>query len=174
MSSFVIAKSDYIRAAAFLAAAAGHQDYYGDPVLSLWNARAGRRYTAEDIQRDFTRLYEINAADVAEQYRNATRCTDPESYSEEFAATKAAAAQLLNRGYTLERDTERKQLQRVTYGLIEFLNSARYQIEGEENTRRALRIMNKYYRGLYALLQKLDNVSHDDTQAYWGSFSLSE
>lgn len=174
MSSFVIAKTEYIRAAAFLAAVAEHTDYYGDPVLSLWNARTGRRYTAEDIHADFSRLYQINARAVAEQYHDATPETDGDDYMTGFNRTKNHAKQLLSRGYTFDREQERKTLQRTVYSLIHFLNSAQYQIEGEEHTRRALRIMNKYYRGLYDLLRKLDGFTAEDLQPFWGSFFIEE
>lgn len=172
MSSFVVSKINYVRAAAFLSAAAEHQNYYGEPVLSLWNQQTCRRYTSDDIRADFERLYEINAAAVALQYGDPQPESDPVSYFEEFAEAKGKAAHLFNRGYTFERETDCKLLKHNTYGLIQFFDSVRYQIEDKDNTRRALRIMNKYYRGLYSILIKLDGIGSDEQQAYWGSFDV--
>ena len=138
-------------------------------MLSLWNKTQGRRYTAEDVLRDFFRLYRINAAAVAEQYSDPAPESDDGEYRTDFLAAKARSEQLMRKGYSMEQSKSRRDLQRATYGCISFFHSAMYQIEGNEYERRALRILNKYFRGLYAVLQKLDGLTNDDCRS-WGSF----
>ena len=169
MSSFVISKSEYIKAAGFLAAVTEARNYYREPVLSLWKRSEARRYTAEDVRKDFAALYRINAAAVAEQYGDREPENETATYAAVFLAAKARGADLMRRGYMQGSGTAVHELRRATYGLVMFLRSAMYQIEGDEYERRALRILNKYYRGLYAMLQKLDGLTDDDVRS-WGSF----
>lgn len=169
MSSFVISKGEYAKAAGFLSAIVEAKNYYREPVLSLWNKAQCRRYTAEDVRRDFSRLYEINAAAVAEQYHDPEREHDPDAHDAAFAAGKSRGEQLMRQGYSMERSKPRRDLQRATYGCIQFFHSALHQIESDEYQRRALRILNKYFRGLYEVLRKLDGVTDDDCRS-WGSF----
>lgn len=169
MSSFVIAKGEYAKAAGFLAAIIEAKNYYREPVMSLWNKTQGRRYTADDVRRDFSNLYRINAAAVAAQYGDREPENDTTTHDAEFLAAKARGAALMHKGYTMEQQTARRELQRATYGCIMFFRSAMYQIEGEQYERRALRILNKYFRGLYEVLRKLDGVTDEDCRS-WGSF----
>ncbi len=169
MSSFVIAKREYVKAAGFLAAVVDCENYYREPALRLWHKREQRLYTAADVWRDMCRLFEINAAAVAKQYGDESREADPSDYEVEFAATFEAGKQLLNKGYRLHNSGMVRETQRVIYCVIQFFKSALYQIEDEENHRRALRIMNKYFRGLYDVLQALDYICNDDCDC-WGRF----
>ena len=169
MSSFVVSKSEYTKAAGFLAALVEAKNYYRDPVLSLWNRRRGGYYTAEDVLKDFHRLYRINAEAVAAQYGDPEPEKDTADYGEGFKNAKARGEDLMRRGYTLDQQTARRDLQRATYGCIMFFRSALYQIEGDEFERRALMILNKYFRGLYEVLRKLDGLTEDDFRS-WGSF----
>lgn len=169
MSSFVIDKKEYTKAAGFLAAVIETKNYYREPVVYLWNKRERRPYEAEDVRRDLQRVYTINAAAVAEQYHDAQREQDSADYLAEFEAAKAAGIQLMRRGYALGNPDAVKDLRRAVYGVISFLHSARYQIEGEDYEKRFFRIVNKYYRGLYAVLQKLDGFTSDEIGC-WGSF----
>ena len=75
-------------------------------------------------------------------------------------------------GYRMESAAAVQALRTAVYRIIRFLSSARYQIEGREFERRALRIMNKYYRGLYNVLMKLDGVTIEGADA-WGTFSVT-
>ncbi|MCF2662523.1 hypothetical protein [Pseudoflavonifractor phocaeensis] len=169
MSSFVIDKKEYTKAAGFLAAVIETKNYYREPVMYLWNRREHRPYEAEDVRRDLQRVYAINAAAVAEQYHDHQREQDSADYLTEFEAAKATGLQLMRRGYTLEQPDAVKDLRRAVYGVISFLRSAQYQIEGEEHEKRFFRIVNKYYRGLYAVLQRLDGFTSDEIGC-WGSF----
>ena len=169
MSSFVVDKREYTKAAGFLAAVTETKNYYQKPVMYLWNKSQHRPYTADDVLQDFARLYTINAAAVAAQYGDAEPEADPADHRDVFAAAKARGADLMRKGYTLGQQQATYDLRRAVYGCIMFFRSAMYQIEGDEYERRALRILNKYFRGLYAVLQKLDGLVEDDFRS-WGSF----
>lgn len=173
MSSFVIDKREYTKAAGFMAAVIETKNYYREPVMYLWNRRQNRPYEAADVLSDFRRVYAINAAAVAEQYHDAQREQDSADYLAEFEAAKAAGLQLMRRGYTMGQADAVKSLRRAVYGVISFLRSAQYQIEGEEHEKRFFRIVNKYYRGLYAVLQRLDGFTSDEIGC-WGSFDAMD
>lgn len=173
MSSFVIAKEEYIKAAGFMAAIAATQNHFGGPVLRLWNSKERRLYTDEDFRRDARRLYEINVKAVAEQYRDDEPETDPDDYAAAFDAAKRQGAELMRKGYQLENMRQHNHLQRAIYSTINFFDSARCQIEGDEYTRRALMVMNKYYRGMYDILRKLDHIPSEDINS-WGRFEALE
>ena len=174
MSRFVINKCEYAKVAGYLAAIVNTQDYYREPVLRLWNKRESRLYNEQDVIRDMFRLYEINAAAVQKQYRDAEPAQDPEEYHDEYNRNYNAGAKLMHKGYCgFGSNEDRKENQRVTYCVISFFSSVLYQIEDEDNHKRALRIMNKYYRGLYAVLRKLDYISEEDSLC-WGNFHALE
>ena len=172
MSSFVINKCSYIKCAAVFAALADCRDYYRDPVFREWNKRERRNYIDDDFKKDFTRLYEINAAAVRDQYNDATAASDAENYNADFERIRQNIVELWRvKSNNFEK---RAILQRTLYGVIRFFRSVQYQIEGDEYTRRALMIMNKYYRGLYKALRIVDNVADEDLSGYWGDFDIAE
>ena len=173
MSSFVISKHEFVAAAGFCAAAAEHLNYYREPCLRVWNKRNNRVSTADDIRADFVRLYELNAKSVALQYDEEIE-TDSNTYDNVFSDFKGKSSHLFNRGYTFERDTDRRCLQKTIYGLLRFFDCIKYQIEDDDCARRALNILNKYYRAIPAILRRLDSVHDEQLSDYWGEFKLAE
>jgi len=173
MSSFVINKIEYVKAAGFIAATVETLNHFREPVVRIWNKRENRVYYAEDVYSDFVRLYRVNVAAVAEQYNDdeIRQYNDAAEYREEFERAKGKGRELMTNGYTIGSAESRKKLQFVVYSTINFFHSIQYQIEDDENTKRALRILNKYYRGLYNVLRRCDGVSQDDIQT-WGSFDV--
>lgn len=151
MSSFVIGKEEYTKCAGFLAAIVEKPNYYREPTLRLWNKKETRLYTAEDVLHDFQRLYEINANAVALQYGNNAKDQDGTTYEDTFTSCKDDGKRLLSGG------TAKDQLKAI-FEAIHFFRSIQYQIEDEDNTRQALMILNKYYRGLYDLVQTLSGI----------------
>ena len=67
MSSYVISKRDYIRAAGLLA---GIAEFYNRTYYDLWlyDYEHRRNMTTPDYHEQFTRLFELNAESVAWQY----------------------------------------------------------------------------------------------------------
>lgn len=171
MSSFVINKCEYVKAAGFCAAMLEMQNYYREPVIRLWNRRENRVRNAEDTYKEFVRLYNINAAAVAEQYHEAEPAKDNAEYRREFNEAKEKTLDLMRRGYTMGGMDDRQKLRRAVYMCLNFFSSARYQIDGDEFTKSALRILNKWYRGFYEVLRKVDGIS-DESVASWGSFDV--
>lgn len=172
MSSFVINKVSYIKCAGLFAALADCKDYYREPVFRAWNKRERRNYTADDMRKDFTRLYEINAAAVREQYGDAVAASDPAEYIAEFERIFNSIRDLW---FAKSNNAEKRDILKVTlFGVIRFFQSVQYQIEGDEYTRRALMILNKYYRGLYKAIRIVDNITDEDLSGYWGDFDIDE
>lgn len=169
MSSFVINKCEYMKVAGLFAALAECEDYYREPVFRVWNNRENRVYNAEDIRRDFVRLYNINAAAVAKQYGDEVVASDGAEYMHQFNKVRADITMMWR-----YKDAKRKQLKITFYGVIRFFCSVSYQIEDDENTRRSLMIMNKYYRNLYKALRIADGICDDDLSDYWGAFDISD
>jgi hypothetical protein len=170
MSSFVISKSEYIKAAGFCSAAAATLNYYREPVLRVWNKKHNRVSTAEDIRADFTRLYEINLAAVNAQYGDDFP-SDTAEYMGDFYAVQTNAKNFFSRH---DNPENLRRLMTTAYGLIQFFDCVQYQIEGDEYTRRALNILNKYYRALHKLTMYLSTVTSEDVSDYWGNFQISE
>ena len=171
MSSFVINKASYIKCAGLFAALADCKDYYRDPVFRVWNKRTNNTYNAADIRADFERLYAINAAAVAEQYNDDTLAADSNDYRADFDRIYSEIKSRWNARDSLEN---RRVLKITFYGVIRFFQSVQYQIEGDEYARRALMIINKYYRGLYKAIQIVDNITNEDLSGYWGDFDIDE
>lgn len=169
MSCFVISKNEYIKAAAFCAAAAETKKPH-EKLLWIWNEQNGRTSTAEDIRADFVRLYEINAAAVVDRYDETMAENDPENYDNEWAETWRTAYALIGRSRYNTGD--RLRALATVYALVGFLDSVRYQIYGEENARDADKILNQYYRELHTLARHLSGVG-DKTGHCWGEFNIA-
>ena len=172
MSSYIISKENYLRAAGLIATMIETNSYYREPALLMWNNRKQRRYTADDVQADFTRLYEINVESFNAQYDDHQ---EPESgdLGQTFTAAKLAGKDLMQRGYTFDGIRDRRTLQLTIFELVSFFSSIQYQIEGKEFTRRALRILNKYYRGIYSVLQIASGFTSEDVTS-WGDFNFPD
>lgn len=108
MSSFVIDKEEYIKAAGLC---------YGFEVVK----REPHRYYLERIYDMFDRLYKLNVFAYKQQYREHV-LIDDKIYSEVFH-------KYINEG---KRYSNAVQCEKIKFGIWHFLNSVEYQIEDDE------------------------------------------
>lgn len=121
MSSFVINKAEYIKAAGLLA---GIAEGSARGVHSLWiyDFTTRRNMIAEDYYRVFADCYEKNDLSVMEQYNDPDREADPNEYLDEFEAYKRKGI------YLWAHD----KIYTIIPALNQFFQSALYQTEKPE------------------------------------------
>lgn len=118
MSSFVIAKEEYIKAAGVVAGIAKElRDFW------LYNYEKGRKYTEADYYDAFSEFYNLNALSVQMQYGDKTPETDSGTYEKEFNSYMKIGVQIARNG----GDT----LKNAALELNDFFRSAIYQTEYE-------------------------------------------
>ena len=117
MSSFVISKKEYIKAAGIVAGIAEAQrDFW------LFDYEAQRNSTPEDYYNRFAECYTMNALSVQEQYGDDKPEADAEEYKREFAEYRAKG-----RSFVMNPEKYRNALKH----LREFFSGAEYQTEKE-------------------------------------------
>lgn len=118
MSSFTIAKKEYIKAAGLVA---GIAEAYNRGPHNFWiyNYETGRNSTPEDYYKAFEKFYNMNALSVAEQYDEAPE-TDTEDYKTDFNLYR-------NKGH--QAITDPGNLKKYMMELRNFFHSAIYQTE---------------------------------------------
>lgn len=154
MSSFTIAKREYMKAAGVVA---GIADYYNRGPRSFWiyNYTDGRNCTTEDYKKLFASFYIMNAESVAEQYGDAEPETDQGTYEIEFSeATRTATRAIMN-----------GKLKNLMMELRDFFRSALYQTENEESAR----VMEEAFSRI--IDQILDKAFPRETNS-WGALDL--
>lgn len=161
MSCFVIAPEEYAKAAAYLGALTRQLNYYRDPLLYLWNAREGRVYNDEDVLRDMRNLYRLNVKSVCWSY-NDPADTPADLPVPDMETPSAFVRDSYNR--------DGKKLALSIHSAVRFFDSVLYQIDEPDMHRRALKILNKYYRGLYDALRAADGC-YDEGMS-WGEFVM--
>lgn len=124
MSSFTIAKVEYIKAAGLVS---GLAETLGGRIDRIWiyDYETGRNSTAEDYYRKFEGFYKMNALSVLEQYHGdevGAPSTDSNDYMKEFKEYQKIGKSI---GYT------RENLKEVVLELRHFFHSAIYQTEKE-------------------------------------------
>ena len=120
MSSCVIDKAAYMKAAGAVAAVA---DVYRKDIwheIFIYDYEAGHRMEAEDFRRRFTRCFEMNCLSVQEQYHDAEPFTDESEHTDAYRA-----------GYAIGKKAARDipELRELIYNLRQFFGSCLYQIE---------------------------------------------
>ena len=92
MSSFVINKKEYMKAAGIMAGLAQE--------LQIWSYdyETRRNRTPEDYKRAFEECFTMNALSVAEQYRDKEAYTDSNDYKADFDEYKKLGCQLVWNG----------------------------------------------------------------------------
>lgn len=116
MSSFVIGKEEYIKAAGICAGIASIKKMW------VYDYIARRNMEPEDYYNRFSECYTMNALSVQEQYQDAEPETDPADYLQTFKTYQAkgrAAA------------TNPEKLRGLILDLRDFFASAQYQTEKE-------------------------------------------
>jgi len=155
MSSYVIDKRSYARAAGMIA---GFCDCKraGLPVIYLWDYSRGRRYTGDDFKPAFDWLYHLNAKSVQLQYGDKEPENDTNSYNDDFLEYRLIGRKL----YMFHGD----KVQDAVAQLRDFFGSMLYQTEDEECERN----MKGFIYRLYFELAKLPR--RDSEARSWGSF----
>ena len=117
MSSFVVGKEYYVKAAGVVAGIAEAKD------LFLYDYKNGRRYDKKGFYNRFVEFYTMNALSVQEQYGDAEPEADDADYMKEF-----------NRAYLAGRNAaflDPKKLKSFIYTLENFFDCSMYQTEKE-------------------------------------------
>lgn len=117
MSSFVICKREYVKAAGLVAGIAACKR---DGIF-IYDYEKHRRMTEKDILEKFVECFAMNALSVQMQYDDSEAETDDNDYMEEYKKAKTA-------GNMLFATCNRKELLTL---LNDFFNSAIYQTEYE-------------------------------------------
>ena len=158
MSSFVISKVEYVKAAGFVAGLMSAYDH-GSEALWMWDPELGRAMTEKDVYDRFVECFRMNAQSVYDQYSprhpDETLCVDNEAYRAEFTEYR-------KKGQNVAYDETR--LLECVQNLRDFFQSALYQTEDEESNDKMDRFFNRI---LVTLLPKL----YPHEVSCWGEFT---
>ena len=166
MSSFVISKDEYIKAAGFFAGLAASQNYYHEPLVYWWSNSTKSILAPEDYYKAFSRMYEMNAKSVALQYGDKKISEDGNEYKAEFSKYMKIAGNL----YTKARLGNIAPLKSAIYDFHDFCRSVNYQIEDPKLSAEVNKFMNK---AQMFLLGVLSQVEHHECEC-WGNFDIEE
>ena len=160
MSSFIIDRSEFVKAGAYLGAFAEMKNNDG-PILYKYIEKENRLANAEDIVKLFLNLYNCNIESVNEQYDETT----PTSIPEVNANDKLVIQSIKHKIYTYSAKTKIHGL----LGLQKFLRSVNYQIEyGEKYTAKIL--INELCADILQVIYYYSDYDSTD----WGEFNLPE
>ena len=121
MSSYVVEKERFVKAAGILAGIA--EATKGNIIrLYVYDYENGRVMEAQDYYDRFVECFVMNSLSVQEQYHEESPWTDDDDY-------KAVFALFMQRGKALTRN--REQLRKMIYELMEFFREVEYQTEKE-------------------------------------------
>lgn len=167
MSSFVISKEEYIKAAGFFAGIAEQKNYYKESVIYWWSYNKKRILTSEDYYNAFSQLYEINAVSVMRQYGDKAKETDPKDYKQTFIRYWSKAADLY-RNVSFGSSSARLDFQKAVFDFFNFTRSVNYQIEDRKLAADANKFLHKCNSMLLGVLYQMNHHESD----CWGSFSI--
>lgn len=161
MSSFTIAKSEYIKAAGLVA---GLAETLGTRNSKIWiyDYETQRNSTPEDYYRKFDNCYKMNALSVKEQYRGdevGAPSTDSNDYMNLFKEYQKIGKSV---GYT------RENLKEIVLELKSFFDSAIYQTEKESY------MTNMRYFFQQILCELLPYILPSYEAQSWGDFKIPE
>lgn len=159
MSSFIIAKQDYMRAAGLLAGIAEGTERAAHH-LWIYDYQTNRNMTAEDYKREFEKLYQMNALSVQEQYHDQDSSMDLNTYDADFQAYR-------KRGKLAAVGLDKISLKEWINNLNRFFGSAIYQTEKYEYM---FQMQFFFGRVICALLDLADTSNSEDRMNFWGSF----
>ena len=125
MSSFVIGKSEYIKAAGIIAGIAEASKNAHTRRFWLYNYKDNRNYNTEDYYLTFCKCFEYNALSVQEQYKDAQPSLDENEYKTEFKEYMQKGQRM----YVYPRCEETK---KAVMNLKRFFESCVYQTENEK------------------------------------------
>ena len=145
MSSFVIGKKEYIKAAGLVCGVASCSRYGGSPSFCA------------NVKKQFSHIYCLNVYSWSEQYDEDFE-KDNESYDDVFNEYKAL-------GRRIYMGLERMSLDTLRYSLISFFRSATYQIEDYEANMEA----SSYF---LTCIEVLFEDKTDTIEGFWGSIDI--
>ena len=154
MSSYVISKSDYVKAAGTVAGMASALD------LWLYDYQAGRKSEPEDFYNRFCEVFTMNSLSVQEQYDDPEPETDSNGYQQEFnKAFQAAKSKIFSKSDGAKI---------LLYKLSDFFSSAVYQIENYNYMFKT----KMYFDGIIAeATKKILRRQYGESDC-WGSFEI--
>jgi len=156
MSSFVVSKSEYIKAAGFVAGLAEASKQYSKYPMWVFDHESNRNSTADDYKRNFAAMYKLNALSVQEQYDDDKPENDTNDYNYEFLASMRLGKRIYI-GTVEER-------QRALHILDEFISCCLYQTENDVYSA----IMGRYFNGIFRAVYAQFFPNHDTV---WGDFN---
>lgn len=160
MSSFIIDRSEFVKAGAYLGAFT-EMKANSEPILYKYLEKENRLANAEDIVEIFLKLYNCNVESVNEQY-NETNAT---SLPEVNANDKLVIQSIKHKIYTYGAKTKIHGL----LGLQKFLRSVNYQIDYDEKGI-ARDLINKICADILQVIYYYSDYDSTD----WGEFNLPE
>jgi hypothetical protein len=154
MSSFIIGKENYIKAAGLVAGLAEGLE------LWIYNYEKSRNSTADDYYDQFVKFHQMNALSVMEQYDGdevGAPATDPEEYRDQFEEYKEYGKTI-----AITREGLTDSIKRLDH----FFGSVIYQTEKD-----AYMFNMEYYfnKVIVALWEKVHNCRDNDC---YGEFSI--
>ena len=146
MSSFIISKKEYIKAAGLVCGVASCSKYGGSPTFCA------------NVKKQFEHIYNLNVYSWCEQYDEDVK-EDTCDYESVFNDYKA-----LGRRIYMDEDVNMRPYQ-LRYSLIQFFRSATYQIENEDANMEAA----SYF---YTCIETLFESQTENVNGFWGSIDI--
>lgn len=144
MSSFVIGKNEYIKAAGLVAGLAKGLD------LWFFDIAKGKRFDDDTFYTKFVECFEMNALSVQEQYRESSPYTDSNEYRKEFEEYK-------NSGYYMA--VSKEGIKNAIMELKQFFDGCIYQTEKEAYMYKMQMLFNDILVKLMPQLHKVECTS---------------
>jgi hypothetical protein len=146
MSSFIISKKEYIKAAGLVCGVASCSKYGGSPTFCA------------NVKKQFEHIYKLNVYSWCEQYDEDVE-KDTKDYEKIFKQYKEL-------GRRIYMGLESKMsLDKLRYSLIKFFGSITYQIENEDANMEAASY-------LFTCVEMLYQDKTDDVDGFWGSIDI--
>lgn len=163
MSSYVISKREYIKAAGIVAGIVAVSELPGRNGRRVWvyDYTMRRNMTAADYRRQFAACYELNARSVAEQYGDEEPEHDEGDYHAEYSAAFRYAYKTFCSGYGREI---------IMTDLRGFFQCALYQTENEEYAA----AMRYFFDMVNAEIDRNFFDREDDHKGTWGEIPVPE
>ena len=157
MSSFVIGKEAYIKAAGIIAGISEASNRGNGSHIWLYDYESGRNANAEDYYKRFVECYEMNALSVQEQYKDHDLESDNSKYMTTFKKAVAAGRALYYNGG--------EKLKKAIMELRHFFESAIYQTEKPEYMFK----MQFYFNNISAQLMQFLYICEPES---WGNLEI--
>ena len=162
MSSFIIDVEEYVKAGAFLGAFTEIKNYYREPVIYKYNFEKGCLSNYNDVVKDFIELYKLNVKSFNDQYNESNRLNvKVEDYTNLISQYVARAKQIAH---------NKELLSQTIFNLHKFFRSVNYQIEEDNCSRKANKIMGEYRNYMFEIL----NLVEQKESECWGEFEIAE